>query len=176
MIRIFSHYVSRHSMYRALSDLAFLLLSMLVVFVAFADRGAWALPQAGTPVLTVAASMFVAHTASGFYQRASHYTLFQALTRALITLLVLLPLTQVDEIVVALAERRGGSMPLRELLDCKLQGVRVSTWHPFREDAGPDPASTRLAGWLIFGDGFSQGFGCARVVKRAVRHHLCASI
>jgi len=32
---------------------------------------------------------------------------------------------QVDEIVVALAERRGGSMPLRELLDCKLLGVRV---------------------------------------------------
>jgi hypothetical protein len=31
----------------------------------------------------------------------------------------------VDEIVVALAERRSGSMPLRELLDCKLQGVRV---------------------------------------------------
>ena len=31
----------------------------------------------------------------------------------------------VDEIVVALSERRGGAMPLRELLDCKLQGVRV---------------------------------------------------
>jgi hypothetical protein len=31
----------------------------------------------------------------------------------------------VDEIVVALAERRGGSMPMRELLDCKVQGVRV---------------------------------------------------
>ena len=33
---------------------------------------------------------------------------------------------QVDEIVVALSERRGGSMPLRELLDCKLHGVRVA--------------------------------------------------
>ncbi len=32
---------------------------------------------------------------------------------------------EVDEIVVALTERRGGSMPLRELLDCKLHGVRV---------------------------------------------------
>ena len=31
----------------------------------------------------------------------------------------------VDEIIVALTERRSGSMPLRELLDCKLSGVRV---------------------------------------------------
>ena len=31
----------------------------------------------------------------------------------------------VDEIIVALTERRSGSMPLRELLDCKLAGVRV---------------------------------------------------
>ncbi|MGS0758149.1 TIGR03013 family XrtA/PEP-CTERM system glycosyltransferase, partial [Roseateles sp. GG27B] len=31
----------------------------------------------------------------------------------------------VDEIVVALSERRGGSMPLRQLLDCKLHGIRV---------------------------------------------------
>jgi len=37
---------------------------------------------------------------------------------------------QVDEIVVAVSERRGGSMPLRELLDCKLQGVCGSSISP----------------------------------------------
>jgi len=31
----------------------------------------------------------------------------------------------VDEIIIAITERRGGAMPLRELLDCKLYGVRV---------------------------------------------------
>jgi len=31
----------------------------------------------------------------------------------------------VDEIVVALTERRAGSMPLRQLLDCKLRGIKV---------------------------------------------------
>lgn len=32
---------------------------------------------------------------------------------------------RVDEIVVAITERRGGAMPLRELLDCKLHGIKV---------------------------------------------------
>jgi len=32
---------------------------------------------------------------------------------------------KVDEIIVAVRERRGGALPLRELLDCKLSGVKV---------------------------------------------------
>ena len=32
---------------------------------------------------------------------------------------------RVDEIIVAVRERRGGVLPLRELLDCKLMGIRV---------------------------------------------------
>lgn len=65
---------------------------------------------------------------------------------------------QVDEIVVALAERRGGSMPLRELLDCKLHGVRVvdAATH-FEHALGQIRRDAVSAGWLIFGDGFEQG-------------------
>jgi sugar transferase (PEP-CTERM system associated) len=65
---------------------------------------------------------------------------------------------QVDQIVVALSERRGGSMPLRELLDCKLQGVRVvdiATY--FETTLGQIRLDAVSAGWLIFGDGFNQG-------------------
>jgi len=64
----------------------------------------------------------------------------------------------VDEIVVALAERRGGSMPLRELLDCKLHGVRVvdAATH-FEHALGQIRRDAVSAGWLIFGDGFEQG-------------------
>jgi hypothetical protein len=54
---------------------------------------------------------------------------------------------RVDEIVVALTERRAGSMPLRELLDCKLvrhEGLRRQ--YAFREDSGPDPAGLRERG------------------------------
>lgn len=64
----------------------------------------------------------------------------------------------VDEIVVALTERRGGSMPLRQLLDCKLYGVRVvdiATY--FEKTLAQIKISHVNAGWLIFGDGFNQG-------------------
>ena len=73
---------------------------------------------------------------------------------------------QVDEIVVALAERRGGSMPLRELLDCKLQGVKVVDMAThFEKTLGQIRLDSVSAGWLIFGDGFSQGW-VRTVVKR----------
>jgi sugar transferase (PEP-CTERM system associated) len=65
---------------------------------------------------------------------------------------------QVDEIVVALTERRGGSMPLRELLDCKLHGVRVvDIATHFEQTLGQIRLDSVSAGWLIFGDGFNQG-------------------
>jgi sugar transferase (PEP-CTERM system associated) len=71
----------------------------------------------------------------------------------------------VDEIVVALSERRGGSMPLRQLLDCKLYGVRVvdiATY--FEKTLAQIKISHVNAGWLIFGDGFNQG-----VIRTAVK-------
>ncbi len=73
----------------------------------------------------------------------------------------------VDEIVVALAERRGGSMPLRELLDCKLQGVRVvDIATHFEKTLGQIRLDSVNPGWLIFGDGFNQGM-VRTLVKRA---------
>jgi sugar transferase (PEP-CTERM system associated) len=65
----------------------------------------------------------------------------------------------VDEIVVALTERRGGAMPMRELLDCKLHGVRVSDVATyFEQNLGQIRIESASAGWLIFGEGFNQGF------------------
>ena len=73
---------------------------------------------------------------------------------------------EVDEIVVALMERRGGSMPLRELLDCKLHGVRVvDVATHFEKTKGQIRLDSVNAGWLIFGDGFSQD-GLRTAVKR----------
>ncbi|MDO8286565.1 MAG: TIGR03013 family PEP-CTERM/XrtA system glycosyltransferase [Rhodoferax sp.] len=82
---------------------------------------------------------------------------------------------KVDEIVVALTERRGGSMPLRELLDCKLRGIRVMdiATH-FEKTLGQIRLDSVSAGWLIFGEGFGRGWGRA-AVKR-VFDILCASI
>jgi sugar transferase (PEP-CTERM system associated) len=65
----------------------------------------------------------------------------------------------VDEIVVALAERRAGSMPMRELLDCKVRGIRVfDVATHFERTLGQIRVDFVNAGWLIFGDGFNQGF------------------
>lgn len=62
------------------------------------------------------------------------------------------------EIVVALSERRGGSMPLRELLDCKLRGIKVLDLASyFERTLGQIRLDSLYAGWLIFGDGFNQG-------------------
>jgi len=73
----------------------------------------------------------------------------------------------VDEIVVALTERRGGSMPMRELLDCKLQGVRVmDIARHFEQKLGQIRLDAMSAGYLIFGEGFNQGF-FRTLIKRA---------
>ena len=62
-----------------------------------------------------------------------------------------------DEIVVAVSERRGGSLPLRELLDCKLQGIKVvDLASHFEQTLGQIRLDSLYAGWLIFGDGFRQ--------------------
>jgi sugar transferase (PEP-CTERM system associated) len=74
----------------------------------------------------------------------------------------------VDEIVVALSERRGGSMPLRALLDCKLQGVRVTDAATyFEQNLGQIRLDAMSAGWLVFGEGFDQGLW-RTAVKRLV--------
>jgi sugar transferase (PEP-CTERM system associated) len=81
----------------------------------------------------------------------------------------------VDEIVVALSERRGGSMPMRELLDCKLAGVRVVDIAAyFERSVGQIRLDAVSAGWLIFGDGFNQGF--LRSSVKRIFDILCASI
>jgi len=82
---------------------------------------------------------------------------------------------QVDEIVVALSERRGGSMPLRELLDCKLQGVKVvDIATHFERTLGQIRLESLSAGWLIFGDGF--GTGWFRALIKRIFDIICATI
>ncbi len=72
----------------------------------------------------------------------------------------------VHEIVVALSDRRGGSMPLRELLDCKLRGIKVLDLASyFEKTLGQIRLDSLYAGWLIFGEGFKQG-PVRAIVKR----------
>lgn len=66
---------------------------------------------------------------------------------------------KVNEIIVAVRERRGGALPLRELLDCKLSGVRVLDLASYFERAlGQIRIDSLRVSWLIFGDGFRQSW------------------
>ena len=72
----------------------------------------------------------------------------------------------VSEIVIAVRERRGGVLPLRQLLDCRLGGVRVMDLASFYErEQGLLKIDDVRASWLIFGQGFDQG-ATRDVVKR----------
>jgi sugar transferase (PEP-CTERM system associated) len=59
----------------------------------------------------------------------------------------------VDEIVTAMAERRG-SLPVRDLLDCRLAGIRITDYAAFMErETGKVDLEGFLPSWLIYADG-----------------------
>jgi sugar transferase (PEP-CTERM system associated) len=64
----------------------------------------------------------------------------------------------IREVIVAVREQRGGVLPLRELLDCRVRGVPVTDLSAFYEKVrGEVPIETLKASWLIYGSGFEQG-------------------
>jgi sugar transferase (PEP-CTERM system associated) len=73
---------------------------------------------------------------------------------------------EISEIIVAMHERRGSKLPLRELLDCKLNGIRILDMPSFYERVRRQVRLDSLrASWLIYGDGFRQALGRA-FIKR----------
>jgi sugar transferase (PEP-CTERM system associated) len=64
---------------------------------------------------------------------------------------------EVDEIVVAVQDRRQ-SLPLDDLLNCRLSGIEILDLTNFLErETGKLNIATLSHGWLIFSDGFVQG-------------------
>jgi len=64
----------------------------------------------------------------------------------------------IDEIVVAVDERRG-ALPIHELLDCRLGGVQVLDLASFFErETGRIKLESLSPSWLVFEDGFRQGW------------------
>jgi sugar transferase (PEP-CTERM system associated) len=273
MIRIFNHYVHRAALRGMMFDTVLVILVALAAIVIQAGGAMHAVPLAGTQVVSFAACLFVINSASGLYEIAPHNTPSRALARALMVLIIALPLAYaifgllpvdsgsrgavqgtvmagvaalvlrrvylshwsvmprartrilvfgagpaalvvgntlrsadpnahvvgyvpgpneaeaavpasqiltpgatlfdtarqlgVDEIVVALTERRAGSMPLRQLLDCKLSGIKFYDLNShFEKTLGQIRIDYLNASWLIFGDGFNQG-AIRTIVKRA---------
>lgn len=64
---------------------------------------------------------------------------------------------KVKEVIVAVREQRGGVLPLRDLLECRVGGVPVRDLSAFYERVrGEVPIDSLKASWLIYGDGFVQ--------------------
>lgn len=82
------------------------------------------------------------------------------------TLMQLVEQLDVDEIVLALTDRRK-DFPVDELLDCKMSGVDVVDIITFFErQAGRVILELLHPSWLIFSDGFSHGLA-RDVIKRS---------
>ncbi|MCW5619767.1 MAG: TIGR03013 family PEP-CTERM/XrtA system glycosyltransferase [Burkholderiales bacterium] len=74
--------------------------------------------------------------------------------------------TRAQEVIVAVREQRGGSLPLSHLLNCRLRGVRILDLPGFYERVtGEVPVDSLKSSWMIYGDGFRQDWG-RRFVKR----------
>jgi sugar transferase (PEP-CTERM system associated) len=72
----------------------------------------------------------------------------------------------VDHIVIAVKDRRGGGLPVQDLLECRLHGMRVSDLSSFFEREYRQVLLESLTpSWMVFGEGFRQGL-IRTIVKR----------
>ena len=73
----------------------------------------------------------------------------------------------VSEIIIAVRQQRGGVLPLRGLLDCRLSGVEITDLARYFERVhGQVPIESLKVSWLIYGQGFRQNVMRA-IVKRS---------
>ena len=73
----------------------------------------------------------------------------------------------VNEIIIAVRQQRGGVLPLRGLLDCRLSGVQITDLARYFERVhGQVPIESLKVSWLIYGQGFRQNVMRA-IVKRS---------
>jgi sugar transferase (PEP-CTERM system associated) len=80
----------------------------------------------------------------------------------------------VEEIVVSVQNRRGG-FPIKELLDCKLEGIKVTDAATFFErETCQIRVDSLQPSWLVFGGGFDQSF--ARTFMKRSFDLVCSII
>ena len=73
----------------------------------------------------------------------------------------------INEVIIAVRDRRGGGLPMEELLECKLSGVKVTELSSFYErERGQLRIDSMNASWLVFGEGFRLN-ALREIVKRA---------
>ena len=74
------------------------------------------------------------------------------------SLLQLAERLQVGELILAVRDRRGGGLPVQDLLACKLRGIRITELSSFFErENGHLQIDSMNASWMILAEGFHQG-------------------
>jgi sugar transferase (PEP-CTERM system associated) len=72
----------------------------------------------------------------------------------------------IDQLVVAVRDRRGGGFPVQQLLECRMKGVKIVELPTFLEREYRQVLLESLnPSWMVLGDGFCQGF-VGNTVKR----------
>ena len=82
------------------------------------------------------------------------------------TLLSVVEKHAIDQIVVAVRDRRGGGFPVQQLLECRMKGVKIIELPTFFEREYRQVLLESLnPSWMVLGDGFHQGY-FGNAVKR----------
>jgi sugar transferase (PEP-CTERM system associated) len=73
----------------------------------------------------------------------------------------------INEIIIAVRQQRGGVLPLRSLLNCRISGVQITDLAGYFERVhGQVPIEALKVSWLIYGHGFRQS-AWRNTVKRS---------
>jgi FlaA1/EpsC-like NDP-sugar epimerase len=66
---------------------------------------------------------------------------------------------RIDQIVIAVRDRRGGGLPVQDLLECKLRGIAITELPTFFEREYRQVLLDSLnPSWMVLGEGFARGF------------------
>ena len=119
-------------------------------------------PEALGVARDLAAGRSARHTVVGFYpagpDAASESLGGRSVFSSSSTIDQLVQKHNVDEVIVAVREQRGGTVPMDQLLACRIRGIPVLDLAGFFERArGEVPTESLKASWLVYGHGFVQG-------------------
>lgn len=82
-------------------------------------------------------------------------------------LLALARQNRADEVVVGIRQRRGGTLNMKDLLECRMEGIHVVDLSTFFErETGKVQLESLNPSWMVFSDGFNRS-NIRTTVKRA---------
>lgn len=75
---------------------------------------------------------------------------------------------KVHHVIVAMPDRRAGTIPMKELLDLRMEGIKIeeaATW--LEKISGKIEVESLYPSWLVFGEGFRRNI-VVKVIRRAI--------